>query len=209
MASRLAPVAALAERQLELIARMAALDPAPFLMGGFAEDALLAGAATRPHGDVDWILERSELDVRRRQAAALGFDSLETLGEAAPGEPFYLSCDDGDLRLEAGIADEIGGDLYLKIHSVAFDIDGRQPRVGYRFRLPDDTFSYPAVELEGVTVRVASPLCLYQLRAGIANQGTFGPLSELQLDTMARLRERFFPERSEEELVPVPEPLEP
>lgn len=197
------------ELQLELIARMAALDPAPFLMGGFAEDALLAGAATRPHGDVDWILERSELDTRRRQAAGLGFDSLETWGEAAPGEPFYLSGDNGDLRLEAGIADEIDGELFLKIHSVAFDIDGKAPRVGYRLRLPEDTFSHPAVELEGVTVRVASPLCLYQLRAGIASQGTFGPLSELHLETMARLREQFFPERSAEELVPVAQPLEP
>lgn len=37
----------LAERQLEMIRRMAALDPPPAFIGGFAEDALLAGTVLR------------------------------------------------------------------------------------------------------------------------------------------------------------------
>ena len=200
-------MASLARRQLNLLERMAALEPEPFIMGGFAEDALLTGSVTRDHGDVDWILTRRELKMRRGQAAALGFDSLETWGEAAPGEPFYLSGDNGDLRLEAGVADEIDGRLFFMIHSVAFDIDGEQPRVGYRIRLPDDTFDHAPVELEGIRIRVASPLFLYQLRTGIASQGTFGPLSEHQLETMSQLRARFFPERPENELEPRVEPL--
>jgi hypothetical protein len=199
----------LTTRQLGLLERMASLDPAPVVMGGFAEDALLAGAVTRPHGDVDWIFPRGELDLRVRQAAGLGFHSLDTWGEAAPGEPFYLSGDSGDLRLEVGVADEIDATLFVRIFSVAFDVDGEPPKVGYRMRLPADTFEHPPVALEGVTLRVASPLALYQLRAGIASQGTFGPLSERQLETMARLRERFFPDRSEDELVPLVEPLSP
>ena len=35
-------------------------------MGGYAEDALLAGAVTRPHEDVDLIFPRSEEELRRR-----------------------------------------------------------------------------------------------------------------------------------------------
>ena len=35
-------------RQLELIATLAALEPPPWFMGGYAEDALLAGAVTLP-----------------------------------------------------------------------------------------------------------------------------------------------------------------
>ena len=50
-------------------------------MGGYAEDALLAGAVTRPH---------DQEELRRAQLAELGFTDWETWGEAAPGVPFYL-----------------------------------------------------------------------------------------------------------------------
>jgi hypothetical protein len=43
------PTASLTARQLDLIAKLAALDPPPWFIGGYAEDALLAGAVTRPH----------------------------------------------------------------------------------------------------------------------------------------------------------------
>jgi hypothetical protein len=39
------------------------------------------------------------------QAEVLGFASFETWGEAAPGEPFYLFGQDGELKLDLGIAD--------------------------------------------------------------------------------------------------------
>jgi hypothetical protein len=116
----------LAEAQFALLERCAALDPPPPLMGGYAEDALLARSVTRPHEDVDWLFPRRELGLRLAQAAELGFEAFETWGEAAPGEPFYLYGD----------------------------------------------------------------------------QGSFGPLSEPQLASLAALRERFFPDRSEEELLP-------
>jgi hypothetical protein len=68
----------LADRQLELLERMAALDPKPFFIGGFAEDALLAGCVTREHGDLDWIFPHHELDARLAQAAELGFEDFGT-----------------------------------------------------------------------------------------------------------------------------------
>jgi hypothetical protein len=80
-------VAALQDRQLELVERMAGLDPPPWFMGGWVEDAVLAGEATRPHVDLDWLLRRSELDERLAQAARFGFQSFETWDESAPGEP--------------------------------------------------------------------------------------------------------------------------
>jgi hypothetical protein len=61
-------VASLAEKQLDLLRRMASLDPPPCFMGGYAEDALLAGAVTRPHEDIDWLLPR----VRARAAVGPG-----------------------------------------------------------------------------------------------------------------------------------------
>jgi hypothetical protein len=195
-------VAALQDRQLELIERMAALDPRPWFMGGWAEDAVLAGEATRPHVDLDWLLRRSELDERLAQAARFGFQSFETWGESAPGEPFYLYGESGELKLDLGVADEDAGRLVLRIHKLFFDVDGREPTAGYQVRLPDDTFDHPPVELHGIEIRTASPLALYRLRAGIARIGSFGPLSEHQQHSMERLRERFFPERTPAELVP-------
>jgi hypothetical protein len=82
-------MASLAEQQLGLLKRMANLDPPPCVMGGYAEDALLAGTVTRPHEDVDWLLPRHELQLRLSQAGQLGFAEFETWGEAAPSEPFY------------------------------------------------------------------------------------------------------------------------
>ncbi len=192
----------LAEAQFALLERCAELDPPPPLMGGYAEDALLARSVTRPHEDVDWLFPRRELGLRLAQAADFGFEAFETWSEAAPGEPFYLYGENGALKLDLGVADEIDGRHVVKVHRLFFAVDGREAPAGYRFALPDDAFDYPPVEIDGLRVRVVSPLTLYQLRAGIASQGSFGPLSERQLESLAAVRERFFPDRSEEELLP-------
>ena len=197
----------LAEAQFALLEQTAALDPAPCLMGGYAEDALLARSVTRPHEDVDWLFPRRELPLRLAQAADLGFEAFETWGDAAPGEPFYLYGENGALKLDLGVADVADGRYVVRVHKIHFEVDGGQAPAGYQFALPEDAFDHPPVELDGLTVRVVSPLTLYQLRAGIASQGSFGPLSERQLGSLAALRERFFPDRSEEELLPPVEPL--
>jgi hypothetical protein len=199
--------ASLTEEQLELLRRMAALDPPPCLIGGYAEDALVAGTVTRPHVDVDWILPRRELPLRLAQAHELGFGAFETWGESAPGEPFYLYAENGDLKLDLGVVDEQDGRVYLRIHTLAFDIDGREAPAGYQILLPRDTFVHPPVEIDGVAVRTASPLALYQLRAGIASQGSFGPLSPQQQESARRLKARYFPHTPDVELEPRIEPL--
>jgi len=195
-------MASLAEQQLDLLKRMAELDPPPCVMGGYAEDALLAGTVTRPHEDVDWLLPRHELQLRLSQAGQLGFAEFETWGEAAPGEPFYLFGQSGDLKLDLGIADESDGHPWVKVHRLFFEVDGREAPAGYRVRLPRDTFGEPAVQIDGVTIHAASPLALLQLRVGIASQNSFGPLSDRQRDSIQRLRERYFPTCSHEDLAP-------
>jgi hypothetical protein len=49
---------------------------------------------------------------------------------------------------------------------------------------------------------------MYQIRAVIAHRNSFGPLSERHLATLAQLRARFFPDRTEEELLLPFEPLQ-
>jgi hypothetical protein len=202
-----AAATSIAEQQFEPLRRMAVLEPAPCLIGGYAEDALLAGTVTRPHVDIDWIVPRREVPLRLAQAHELGFGEFETWGESAAGEPFYLYAENGELKLELGVADEQDGRAYLRIHKLAFDIDGREPPAGYQVLLPPDTFAHPPVEIDGVVVRTASPLALYQLRTGIASQGSFGPLSAQQRESARRLKERFFPFDPDADLKPRIEPL--
>jgi hypothetical protein len=154
MTTEAAP-ASLAEAQLDLLRRMAGLDPAPCLIGGYAEDALLAGTVTRPHVDIDWIVQRRELPLRLAQARRLGFGEFETWGESAPGEPFYLYAENGELKLELGVTDKQDWRVFPRIHKLAFDIDGREAPAGYRLVLPRDTFEHPSVEIDEVVVRTA------------------------------------------------------
>ena len=190
----------LAEEQLVLLRRMAALDPAPVIFGGYAEDALLAGTVTRAHVDIDWLVPRSELGLRLEQARALDFDTFVTMGEAAPGEPFYLRAENGPLMLELGILDG----LELRVQRLFFDGDGA---TGYRLLLPEDTFSYPPVSLDGIELRVPSPLALYQFRAGIAAMGSFGALSDRHRAAGRALNATFLGGRPEYELLPDIQPL--
>ena len=201
------PGADLAARQLELIATLAALEPPPWFMGGYAEDALLAGAVTREHEDVDLIFPRAEEELRLAQLAELGFSDWETWGEAAPGLPFYLFGESGGLRLDLGIVDQDDGDNWMRVHRLAFTVGDEEAPAGYQLRLPDDMFDHPAVELAGIALRPISPLALYQIRAGVAQRNSFGPLSERQRVTMAALRERFFGDVAEHDLLPPSEPL--
>ncbi len=197
----------LTDRQLELIAKLAALEPTLSFMGGYAEDALLAGRITREHEDVDVTFPRSEQKLRLAQLAELGFATWETWGEAAPGVPFYLFGQNGELKLDLGVVDEEDGKHWMRVHRLSFTVGGEEAPAGYQLRLPDDLFDQPPVELEGISIKPISPLALYQMRAGVAERNSFGPLSERHVLTLAQLRECFFPERSEEELLPLCEPL--
>jgi hypothetical protein len=197
----------LTARQLELLRRMSELDPPPFLFGGYAEDALLAGAVTRSHLDIDWLLPRSELELRLDQARSLGFSAFESWGDAAPDEPFYVFAANGDLSIDLGITDEVDGRHMARIWKLAFKVDGRETPAGYQFALPDETYAHPPVGLDGIELRVASPLALYQLRAGLAVKGSFGELPPAQRASLRKLRDTFFPGRSEAELTPRIEPL--
>jgi hypothetical protein len=197
----------LTDRQLELIAKLAALEPTLSFMGGYAEDALLAGRVTREHEDVDVTFPRHEQELRFAQLAELGFANWETWGEAAPGVPFYLFGQSGELRLDLGVCDEENGKHWMRVHKLSFTVAGEEAPAGYQLQLPDDLFDHPPVELEGIAIKPICPLALYQIRAGVAERNSFGPLSNRHLVTLAQLRERFFPDRSEGELLPPSEPL--
>jgi hypothetical protein len=195
-------------RQLALVERFQTFEPPPFLMGGIAEEALLNGGYTRPHGDLDLLVERSELDDLLRQLRPLGYEDWATKGENASGEPFYLASLDSPVLLELGVTDrDDQGDVYLEIARVHFTFESGEPPVGYRVYLPPDTFTHPPVTLEGIQVRCISPLAGYHLRLGIGSRGTFGPLRDSDNEATARLREKFFSSEDEQNLLPSVESL--
>src|SRR5262249_17854509 len=197
----------LTDRQLELIAKLASLEPTLSFMGGYAEDALLAGHVTRDHADIDVSFPRKEQELRLAQLAELGFRDWETWGEAAAGVPFYLFGQNGELKLDLGGSDDQDGKHWMRVHKLSFPVGGEEAPAGYQLQLPDDLYDQPLVELEGIAIRPISPLALYQMRAGVAERNSFGPLSERHLVTLAELRERFFPDRSDADLLPPSHPL--
>jgi hypothetical protein len=164
----------LTARQLDLLRDMAKLEPQPWVFGGYAEDALLAGTATRTHLDVDWLVPRRELELRLAQARTLGFTALESWGESAPGEPFYLFAQNRDLSIDIGVTDEHDGRLLARVGKLAFEVDGLPAPAGYQFELPRDTYTHPPAQLDGIDIRVVSPLALYQIRAAIAAKDRSG-----------------------------------
>ena len=195
------------ELQLELLSRIAALDPPPTIMGGYAEDALIGGTVSREHEDIDWLVPRRALPLRLEQARSLGFTTFETWGESAPGEPFYLYAPNGDLSIDIGVCDEGDDGPVVNVHRLSFQIDGAEAPAGFRVHLPADTFDLETVELDGIPVVPASPRCLYQMRIGIASRGAFGELNEKQRRSLARLKTAFFPDATDEELMPSVTPL--
>lgn len=73
--------------------------------------------------------------------------------------------------------------------------------------LPDDTFSYPPIQLDGLAWRIVSPLCLYQIRAAIETLGVFGSLREKDVAAQRTLRTRFLGDLDDSDLLPAIVPL--
>jgi hypothetical protein len=94
------------------------------------------------------------------------------------------------------------------VFRLGFPIDGKEAPAGYRLIMPADTFEQGRISIDGIEVWPASPLALYQMRIGIASQGSFGELNQKQRASLRRLKESYFPDRSDEELAPPIEPLE-
>ena len=177
--------------QLDLIRRLMAIDPPVFLFGGFAEDALLHRAVSRPHDDVDVFVWRDDLPTRIEQIRALGFADLEVRFESSPGRPLAVGAVRDGVDLELCIGDRTGGRSHFDLPA-----SGGLDRVW----MPDDFAAYPAQRLDDLEVRTVSPRALYQVRmASAAVFGGFRPKDEV---SQAALRERFFAGMTDAELAP-------
>ena len=75
-------------------------EPPVYLFGGFAEDALLHGAAVRPHEDVDVLVRRDALEQQLENARAIGFELDEVRFQPIEGKPVVIGTTGGSINLE-------------------------------------------------------------------------------------------------------------
>ena len=183
---------------LPLIEQLASLEPPVFVFGGIAEDAVLDGSITRPHGDVDVLVARASLERHLGQFGALGYAGFDVLFESSPGVPLVLGATHRGLNLELGVFDE------LEPGSASFVLPVEAGAV--RITLPADTLTFPVGRLDGVPIRTISPLALYQLRQAFISTGAFGPARDKDRAAQTRLRGQLLGNAAEADLSPRIEP---
>lgn len=172
-----------------------AFDPPVYVFGGFAEDALLHGTSVRPHNDVDVLVNRHELKAQLRNAEAIAFSSREIRYEPIEGMPLVIGTTNGELDLEIGVFDRTPDG------TVCFYMRDQDERL-VRIDLSEGVFDHPVSTLDGIAVRTVSPLALYQIRAGVAMSGAFGPLRPRDIASQEALCTRFFAGASLESFQP-------
>ena len=183
----------LLQRQLEVMRAVMAWDPPAWIMGGFAEDAVLQGKATRPHEDIDLVVLREDLETRFDQAEALGF-----------GHPWHLRI--AIERSRPLVVGSVVDGVNLEIIVFDRDEDGGvywekpTPEGSSRLYLPDDAFTWPTSRIEGLEVRTVSPRALYQIREGVVD--LFGGMRDKDVASQRRLKDRFFRNEAQRALAP-------
>lgn len=177
----------------------------PFLAGGFAEDAVLYHKPSRPHFDIDWFMMRQDLDRHLALAKKLGLTTQNTYGNNAKGQPFYMSCTaDESLWVDFVIADlDDNGDVYLEIAElINIDTSEFPPLKPFRLYLSSGIFDSPKSEFDGLMLQTVSPRALYEFRLGLHVNKTFGELRDKDIKSMKALKDVFFANVSEQDLVP-------
>ena len=184
-----------------LLRRLATLSPPLFVMGGFAEDALLFHRITGQHADLDVLVIRHQLDRHWQQLAALGLADSATPLLEEPGQPLRLRASMDTPQIEIWVNTPEPGGGY------SFDVNDRSLSSRYRIFLPEDTFQYPATTIEGIAIQTVSPLALYQLRAISAMTRHVGEKRAQDLAMQEQLRQAFLADRDEWKLTPSVTPL--
>ena len=182
------------ESYLPIIEQLASLEPAVFVFGGIAEDAVLDGSMTRPHGDVDVLVGRVSLDRHLEQLGSLGFSDFQVFFEPQPDRPLVLGSSQGNRQVELGVFDELDPGVASFVLPVEAGL--------VRITLAEDAFRHPIGLIDGVPIRTVSPLALFQLREAFIRTGVFGPPRDKDLAAHARLRSELLASLSDAELVP-------
>jgi hypothetical protein len=180
---------------LGLLRELASLDPPLFVFGGIAEEALLDGALSLSHGDLDVLIPRDQLGLQVEKLGELGFREFAVYYEPRPGRPSVLGSSRGELTLELSLVDyDATGSPYFPV---------RTENGVVAIFVPHDMFAWPPTAIDGVPIRTLSPLALVQIRAGATATAAFGPPRPgKDAPRQARLIAAFFPDADEASLQP-------
>ena len=132
--------------------------------------------------------------------AALGLAPWQVVLAGADGQPLLLRGQAGDLELELYVArpEAVG---------YSFEVPAQGPAGRLRLFMPADTFDYPAIVRDGLTIQPVSPLALALMRAASAQTRHVAEKRARDLAMLARLRETFLAGLAPEQLQPRIEPV--
>lgn len=179
-----------------LLKRLAMLSPPLFIMGGFAEDALLFHRITGHHADLDVLVVRHQLEQYWRQLAALGLANSPLPPTETLGKPLLLATGATMPQIEIWVCTPEPDGSY------SFDVEGQSPASRYQIFLPADTFQHPATTIEGIAIQTISPLALYHLRVISAMTRHVGEKRAQDLAMKEQLRRAFLSDQDEWKLTP-------
>ena len=188
----------------ELVMRIAGLTPPAFIMGGFAEDALLGESLDRPHKDLDVLVRRDQVNTLLAQLKSVGVGQWQVRLADTTGRPLLLGGraavedvgpEDGlEVEVYAAVAEPDGG--------FSFEVPAEGAAGRRRLFLPPDSFDYPATPLAGLALHTLSPLALALMRAASAQTRHTGEKQARDWAMLARLRQTFLSDLSDEQLQP-------
>jgi hypothetical protein len=140
----------------------------------------------------------------------MGFKPFVIYGKKADRKPFYISCrDKNDVNIEITIADkDHKGRIYVELTEfLNFDFSRFPILKPFQLYFPTDTFSYPSTEFDGLKIQTISSLALYQYKTGMHVYKTYGEYRNKDIKSIQALKNRFFPDKKPEELIPETELL--
>ena len=164
------------------------------VFGGVAEDAVIYGKLTRPHGDVDVFVNRDEWSERLAELRTAGFGEPELYYEIA-GKPIVYALDAGSCHVEVYLYERDGsGEAYG-------EAEGGDGAV-YRMYLPGGAFDGYTAMLDGIPISAVTPLALFIVRAASEAIGAWGEHRPFDEVNQRALKERFLSSMDDDELRP-------
>jgi len=177
------------------------LTPPLFVMGGFAEDALLHHCLTRQRKDLDLLVEREGLHLCIRQLESLGVASLEVDLADSVGNPLCLRSQPPAPAVDVWVCKrQVNARYSLELPG---ELPGKPSDSGrFRLLLPPDTFEMPPTDIDGISIHVVSPLALYLLRETSARTRSKADGGTRDREICAALKQAFLGRYRQEQLEP-------
>ena len=169
-----------------------------FLMGGFAEDALLHHAVRRQRSDLDLLIASRSWVLLKAELEEAGLSDFHPTLKGPGGTPLTFQSTEREIAVEVWLAEQAPDGLSIILPGTS---EAGAP-IFIRLQLPADTFDARRSTLDGLTVQTISPLALALFRATSARTRGGPEKRATDLDVLARLIRKCLLGRRPEETIP-------